>query len=314
MNHRHGISGAYPVWIAALSLVLIWVFWRSTMGEEKPTRPVDAAAPAHDAAVPDATSDRAPAAHLEWRVEGGRLVSAAALEACLVEEGVGRVTVAGTATSGLTIHHDDDALFQQMDVEGKTITLRTPIYPDAKRTARRHVVATVCLYDDDAVVVDAVHGRRAGLTWPQLGTSGGLPVEAVVAFLRQGDTWRTEGLGAFGRRELGITFDAPRAEVAKLAIRRAAAAALAGEPGATRLQWSDGRARLVSSAAAAQAGWWMGPTAPTLWILAASMGPSRPLAMPPASASPAPTPTPPRQRKRTRPMRPVKKGFWPDYR
>lgn len=240
--------------------------------------------------------------------------AATALETCLQEEGLPDATVAGTAVAGLTIHHPDGPRMQSIKADQGRLSVRTPVAEDANRTARRHVLATVCLYAPDAVVVSDVHGRRAGVDWPQLGPTGGLPIESVIALRRQGNTWTTEGLETLGRRELGVTFPADESATAKLAIRRAAATTLAGKPGRTRLEWSGTRARLVSSAAASQAGWWPSQTAPKLWILAEAMGPSRPLELP-AAAPPKirRVPRPQRPQPRRRP-RPPKKAFWPDYR
>jgi len=292
--------------------VVIGGVWATTHTPAPSEAPMDATAveqPKPDAGAPTPRHLR-----LEWRVEGATMPTAATLEACLREEGLEAGSVAGTPQSGLTIHHPEAPRIQHLETVEGALILRTPVDANANRTARRHVLVTLCLYGPDAVVVDEVHGRREGSDWPQLGPTGGLPIETVVALRQQGNTWTTHGLSALDRRELGVTFPPGRDAVAKLLIRKAAATSIGGEPGRARLQWADGRARLVSSAAASRAGWWTGPTAPTLWVLAEAVGPSRPVEMPAIATPPKRAPARPRPTRSRRRPRPPKKAFWPDYR
>ncbi len=163
------------------------------------------------------------------------MLTAATLETCLREEGLEASSVAGTPKSGLTIHHREAPRIQHLQTEDKALIVRTPVDADANRTARRHVLVTLCLYAPAAVVVDEVHGRREGSDWPQLGPTGGLPIETIVALRQQENTWTTHGLTALDRRELGVTFPPGRAAAAKLLILKAAATSLVGEPGHARL-------------------------------------------------------------------------------
>ena len=312
MTRRRPATGAYPIWIGLSALSIIGLVWMT--GEPSPPTDSTPDATVVEAPQPDAAHSAPRLRTLEWRIDGATQPTAADLEACLQEEGLPQSSVAGTGPSGLTVHHRTAPRIQSVQRIDGGLVVRTPVDEDANKTARRHVLVTLCLYGENAAIIDEVHGRRAGVDWPQLGPSGGLPIETVVTLRQQGNTWVTHGLAPLGRRELGVWFPSGREDTAKLVIRKAAATSLAGPPGNTRLQWNDGRARLVSSASGKNAGWWTGPTDPTLWLLAQYTGPSRALELPAKAARLRPTiERPPPRKPRRRPRTP-KKAFWPDYR
>lgn len=294
-DRRAARGGLYPLWLgllAGIGLTVAW--WLDQPGDEGSeagaVEDVSADAPTTEPdtdAKPDAPTAPDP---IVWQVVGRGPITSEVLDACLTRAGHSRAMVVGS--DRLVITHPARVLPVVVASEADRLNVRTPAGRDARLTATLHVAVTECLYAPEAAVLDPLLGRRfTGADWPQASEGGGLPVETLVELSALDAGWVTRGLARLGRPELGLADpdalaaserargDAATPIAGRVALARAAAAAIVAAADTETLTIGEHDARLLPAAEAARLGWWSGPT-DSLALLATDEQPPRALPIP----------------------------------
>lgn len=296
-------GGSYPLWLGiAATAGLTWAWLSQAPGEAA------VEAKAADAAV-DAAPQRTPApepTRLTWRIGPRPPIDAGALDGCLARAGFERALV--VAGEPLLVTHPDRVrpIALRASEGPPAVELSTPVEADARLAATLHVAITACLYAEGASVHDPVLDRRLeGRSWPQLGPSGGLPVQHLVEVEARDGAVFTRGLARLDRGELALAVGEGDGAAARRILQAFAAAAIVAPAGASALERAGGhRARAVTPAAARAAGWWTAESPADMRILADDADPLRPVALPAPRVrrpAPKPTPEPAADRRATRP-------------